>query len=84
MSEHRATSLQPSFIRTLVPIILALAIKGGVDQWGIFDSVTLEYLAAGLATYLYYIGVRILERAKSSKWGWLLGYPAAPVYPAAK
>lgn len=72
--------MKESVIRTLVPILLALLAKTGLQEWGVIDSATLEVLVAAAATGLYYVAVRVLERARSSRWGWLLGYPAAPVY----
>ena len=64
------------------PIVYALILKTGVMPWlGVDDSIG-QAVAAGAATVVFYVVVRVLERAKSSKWGWLLGYPSPPVYPA--
>lgn len=72
-------TMKESLIRTLVPIIVTLLARAGFKELGV-DDATIATLAAGLAAWLYYFGVRVLERASSSKWGWLLGYPSAPVY----
>jgi hypothetical protein len=72
--------MKESVIRTVVPILVALLVRWGVqDALGI-DDVLLQSLVTAAVTGLYYIGVRVLERARSSKWGWLLGYPSAPSY----
>ena len=77
-------TLIPGVVRTLVPalvaFIIALAAKANIH----LDSEALEVVVEGIVTLgltgVYYVGVRILERFRSSKWGWLLGYPAQPVY----
>lgn len=71
--------MKESLIRTLIPIIVTLLARSGFKELGV-DDATLATLAAGVAAWLYYFGVRVLERASSSRWGWLLGYPSAPVY----
>lgn len=71
--------MKESLIRTLVPIIGALLARAGFKELGV-DDATLATLAGGAAAWLYYFGVRVLERASSFRWGWLLGYPSAPVY----
>lgn len=73
-------SLTPGLIRTSVPIIVALLVSRGIDEWSGIDSTTLTLIISAVATWLYYFAVRVLERASSTKWGWLLGYASAPVY----
>ena len=46
------------------------------------DSVIIA-LTAGLSA-LYYTVVRFLENHVSGRFGWLLGFAASPIYPAAK
>lgn len=70
----------PGLVRTAVPIIIALLVSRGLDASGLIDAPTLNLIVAGVVTWLYYFVVRVLERASTTKWGWLLGYPAAPQY----
>lgn len=78
----KESDFRASLIRTLVPLlvgtILALALRAGIDlgdwQAPITEGVTLVVSA------IYYAVIRWLETVKSSKWGWLLGYPAKPQY----
>lgn len=74
-------SLTPSLIRTSVPIIVALLVNKGVLAWTGIDDTTLSLVVAAVTTWLYYFAVRVLERASSTRWGWLLGYASAPAYP---
>lgn len=71
--------MKESLLRTLVPIIYALLLKAGFAKLGV-DDATVQSAAALLAAGLLYLGLRVLERVRSSRWGWLLGYPVAPVY----
>ena len=73
-----------SFIRTLVPgivgqIIAWIAILGILDTTGEINS-ALTVLLTALIPIVYYAIVRFLEAKVSSKFGWLLGYPAQPKY----
>lgn len=70
----------PGLVRTAVPITIALLVENGLDGSGIIDSETLTLIVAGVITWVYYLGVRILERVSTTKWGWLLGYASAPEY----
>lgn len=72
--------MKESIIRTMVPVVVALLVRWGVKDWAGVDDVTLNTIVTALVTGLYYVGVRVLERVSSSKWGWLLGYPSQPVY----
>lgn len=71
-------ALVPSIVRTLIPVIVALAVRVGFSKTGI-DEVWVERALTLVVTMGYYIAVRVLER-NWSKIGWLLGYPTAPVY----
>lgn len=77
--------LKAGILRTVVPG-LVLAITAGLAKLSITlpsDALT-DVVSAGVAaavTTAYYVGVRVLEHFRSSRWGWLLGYPAAPTYP---
>lgn len=71
--------MRESILRTLVPIVYALLIKAGLDKIGVDDALV-QSLAALIVTAALYVGVRVLERVRSSRWGWLLGYPSAPAY----
>lgn len=71
--------MRESILRTLVPIVYALLIKTGVAALGVDDAV-LQSAAGLIGAGLIYVGIRVLERVRSSSWGWLLGYPSAPTY----
>ena len=71
--------MKESVLRTLVPIIYALLIKAGLAEVGV-DDTTLQSIAAAAAAGLISVALRVLERARGSRWGWLLGYPAQPQY----
>lgn len=71
---------RPGLVRTAVPIILALLVQQGIDLTGWIDNTTLTIVVSAVVTWLYYLGVRILERFSTTKWGWLLGWPQAPTY----
>lgn len=78
-------ALVTSLLRTIVPSIVALA-SAGLLKVGIkIDDAFLENLVSGVCGVvvmaLYYLGLRVLEHFRSSKWGILLGFPSAPVYP---
>lgn len=73
-----------SWIRTIVPTIV-----GNLLSWIPLgeilknDGQITASLISGLTllfTAIYYIFIRILEAKVSSKFGWLLGYPAEPKY----
>jgi hypothetical protein len=73
--------LAASIIRTVVPlaagVLTAWLAKIGLG----LDNPTVTSLLTGLFSAAYYIGVRLLEHFRSSKWGWLLGVANPPVYP---
>lgn len=71
-------ALIPSVVRTLVPIVIALVVRVGFSETAI-DNDWLERALTVLVTMGYYVVARVLER-NWSKLGWLLGYPAQPVY----
>lgn len=80
-------TLAISLVRTMVPSIVAI-IVGFLAKANIhIDAALLENVVAlaltTVVTGIFYVGVRLLERFKSPKWGWLLGYPSEPVYPEA-
>lgn len=75
-----------SRIRTAVPLVAGVALAWGEHEiarrtgWlPTVDSATVASGATFVASYAYYEIVRRLERLKPSL-GWLLGYPAQPVY----
>lgn len=70
----------PGSLRTIIPIVVALLAQQGISSLPGVDSTTFSIVVAAVVTYLYYFAVRVLERVSSTKWGWLIGYPAAPTY----
>lgn len=76
-------SLLIGFARTITPVFmgLVLALLAKFDLQVSDDTVgsVLEALIVAGLTGLYWILVRMLERLQP-KFGWLLGYPAAPKY----
>jgi hypothetical protein len=73
------TTLLPSVLRTLVPIIYAMLVKWGVVEWFDLPSVLWENVITALVTTGFYILLRLAERYQS-QIGWLLGYAQQPVY----
>lgn len=76
--------IKTAVIRTLVPVVVAI-IGTALARLGIhLDDGTLEFVVTGaiggLLGVAYHIVVSILERIRSSRWGWLLGSPNAPQY----
>lgn len=76
-----SSNLTTGIIRTVTPVLvgalLTLLVHAGLH---LNSDVLTPVVDAGL-TSAYYVGVRTLEHFKSSKWGWLLGKPSAPIYP---
>lgn len=72
----------PAIVRTAVPVLYALLARIGLTpiltDLGISEEFVNNALATLVALVIYML-VRVLER-HSDKWGWLLGYPAAPNY----
>lgn len=71
--------MKEAVLRTLVPIVYALLLKAGIGEWLAIDSAVLESAAALVAAALVYVVLRAAERWRP-RLGWLLGYPAQPVY----
>jgi hypothetical protein len=75
-------SLGPSLLRTVVPVavgwLISLPVVGALG----IDSSVLTTLVTALATIVYYVAVRLIERFLLPEVGWLLGYPAEPAYVA--
>ncbi len=73
------TSLPPSIVRTVVPIVV-----GWISTWLPAElGITSEQLAAVVGTVvaaLWYVGARVLEVYVSPRFGWLLGWATAPEY----
>lgn len=73
-----------ALLRTIVPVVVALLIHAAAKAGLELDSDTLTGVVTDVLTVAgtaaYYVGVRVLEHLKSSKWGWLLGFPSAPNY----
>lgn len=78
------TSLGPSFVRTLIPIvvsqIIAYLASQGLDA-GPYKELLAQLLGAVLG-WVYYIGVRVLEVKVKPHFGWLLGVAKTPTYDA--
>lgn len=70
--------LTPSFVRTLVPIVvgpLAARFMPGIDP----TDPTVLLLVSGVISYLYYVAVRVIEM-EFPKMGYFLGIAKAPAY----
>lgn len=75
-STSGAVDLAPSFIRTAVPLIVGpLIARYGFDV----NDPTTALMISGVAGYLYYIIVRLLE-LKAPTLGYLLGLAKQPTY----
>lgn len=73
-----------SVVRTVVPLLVGyvvafFALVGVEVSTAQAEQLIQGVVSLGVAT-LYYVAARLLERFKSTRWGWLLGVPAAPVY----
>lgn len=73
-------SLGPSLIRTVVPVAVGWLISLPVVAALGVDSSVWTTLVTALATIVYYVAVRLIERFVLPEIGWLLGYPSEPVY----
>jgi hypothetical protein len=73
------STLLPSVLRTVVPIIYALLVRKGVVEWLGFDDALVNNALTLLVTALFYVVLRVAERYWD-KIGWLLGYAQQPVY----
>ncbi len=72
--------LAPSFIRTLVPLIVGYLVSLGARYgFDINDDQAASLITVG-ATYAYYVVVRYLETHSNSRFGWLLGSARTPTY----
>lgn len=71
-----AADLAPSFIRTLVPLIVGpLIARYGFDA----NDPTTAIMISAAASYLYYVISRVLE-LKAPTLGYLLGVAKQPTY----
>ncbi len=75
--ENKLKELKPSIVRTLVPIVMALAAYLGLSKF--IDTETLSFIISSVITLLYYSIARFLE-IKNSKWSVLLGSKSIPNY----
>jgi hypothetical protein len=75
-------NLAKSFARTAIPyvvgVVIALALRAGLDLNGYAPEIT---VAVGS---LYYALVRLAEEHLSPQFGWLLGVAGKPDYGKAK
>lgn len=72
-----------SQVRTATPQVFGLVAAWLLNRFHVIDTDGALTLAFGFVlAQVYYFVVRILERVRSSKWGWLLGAAKAPVYPS--
>lgn len=83
-ADPRLEGFRSACVRTLVPVLVAAAAAAIANLGlalppGVLET-TLTSIIAAAAGGLYYVGVALLERFKSSRWGVLLGKPGAPVY----
>lgn len=76
-----ASTIPPSLIRTLIPLLAGLAGTWLVDKFGlpVNGEVAGALVTAGIA-YAYYATARFLEVYASDKWGYILGFRKLPVY----
>lgn len=76
-----ASTIPPSLIRTLVPLLAGLIGTWLVDRFGlpVNGEVAGALVTAGIA-YAYYAVARFLEVYASDKWGYILGFRKLPVY----
>ena len=73
--------MKESILRTVVPILYALLVKVGFVAWLGGDEQLVTTALTLVASGLIYVALRFAETHKAAL-GWLLGYPAQPVYVA--
>lgn len=76
----RSAELSPSLIRTLVPMLVGLLGTWLVSLGVNIDSTVLAGLVTVAIGWVYYVVIRFLEVFSSSKWGYVLGLKAKPIY----
>jgi hypothetical protein len=76
------TTLLPSLIRTGVPLLVGYLLAIPVVKALGVTADQATSLVTVLLSGAYYLLVRLAEHFGSSRFGWLLGYPAAPAYVA--
>lgn len=76
-----ASTLPPSLVRTLIPILAGLVGTWLVNTFAVtLDSATAGALVSAAIGYVYYALARFLEVYGSDKWGFILGFRKLPVY----
>ncbi len=73
------SALGPSIVRTLVPLLVTLIGPWVAENMGI-DGATLTSVLSVVLAGVYYLAVRLLELHVAPRFGWALGWPAAPAY----
>lgn len=80
------SNIKTSVVRTVTPvvagIILSVAVRAGLDRYvtpALAEDIGGDIVTV-VVTSVYYWVVRVLETARSSRWGWLLGSPAQVTY----
>lgn len=76
-----ASTIPPSLIRTLIPLLAGLLGTFLVDKLGVpvNGEVAGALVTSGIA-YTYYAVARFLEVYGSDRWGYILGFRKLPLY----
>lgn len=74
------SDLWTSIVRTVTPSLVGWLVAFGADHGLDLTSGAASVLVAQVVAVVYYVAVRVMERARSTRWGWLLGAPRPPRY----
>lgn len=75
------STLAPSFIRTYLPLVAGLLGTFLLKKFGVeVDTATAGAVVTVVISAVYYTIARFLEVFASEKWGYVLGFRAAPTY----
>lgn len=76
-----SSTLPPSLIRTLIPVLAGLVGTWLVNTFAVeLDTATAGALVTAGISYTYYALARFLEVYGSDRWGYILGFRKLPAY----
>lgn len=78
--DRRVADLKTGSLRTVTPLVVGLVISQAAKYGLKVDDATASTLIGLSSSFAYYLGARVLELWKNSRWGKLLGSAKVPVY----